>query len=220
MITDSEPFMQEQALNTTGMYDLPAVFSCSPRAGGNSDHSAECFSAGIRQAKGRCRVFYLRQFNVHPCMGCLRCSRDPHGDCFLMDMDQSAPLFQLLLSTPLLFLSAPIYFYHLPAQFKIWIDRSQSYYLRREQGDSVLLNLPKRPAVINLVAGRRTGEKLFDGAMLTLKYFLRTFNFEIQEHFVFKGVEASEDLQADQEAMDSLIAAGARAWTDLQAQAQ
>jgi len=217
MIADSEPSMQEQALNAAGMYDLPAVFSCSPRAGGNSDHSAECFSAGIRQAKGRCHVFYLRQFNVHPCMGCLRCSWDPHGDCFLTDMDQSAPLFQLLLSAPLLFLSAPIYFYHLPAQFKIWIDRSQSYYLRREQGDSALLNLPKRPVVINLVAGRQKGEKLFDGAMLTLKYFLRTFNFEIQEHFVFKGVDASEDLQADQEAMDSLIAAGARAWADLQA---
>lgn len=217
MIADSEPAVQEQTPNATGIYDMPAVFSCSPRAGGNSDHSAECFSSGIRQAGGRCHVFYLRQFNVHPCMGCLRCSRDPHGDCFLTDMDQSGPLFQLLLSAPLLFLSAPIYFYHLPAQFKIWIDRSQSYYLRRERGDGALLNLPKRPAVINLVAGRRKGEKLFDGALLTLKYFLRTFNFEIQEHFAFKGVEASEDLQADREATDSLVAAGAMAWTDLQA---
>lgn len=219
MNADFAPSVHEQAPNATGMYDLPAVFSCSPRAGGNSDYAAECFSTGIRQAGGRYHVCYLRQFNVYPCLGCLRCAHDPHGYCFLADMDQSSPLFQFLFSAPLLFLSAPIYFYHLPAQFKTWIDRSQSYYLRREKGDHALLNLPRRPVVISLVAGRQKGEKLFDGAMLTLKYFLRTFNFEVKEHLVFKGVETPEDLQANQGATDSLIAAGAQAWTDLQARA-
>jgi multimeric flavodoxin WrbA len=202
------------------VYDVPAVFSCSPRAGGNSDHAAECFRSGIRLAGGRCHVYYLRHFNIHPCLGCLRCSQDPHGDCFLTDMDQSGPLFQVLLSAPALFIAAPIYFYHLPAQFKSWIDRSQSYYVRRENEDPVLLQLPKRPAVITLIAGRRQGEKLFDGAMLTLQYFLRTFNFTIQDRLAFRGLEASGDLQTDQGARESLITTGANVWKALRSSAK
>ncbi|HDQ40935.1 MAG TPA: flavodoxin family protein [Desulfonatronum sp.] len=197
------------------IYGVPAAFSCSPRAGGNSDHAAECFRSGIRQAGGKCRLYFLRHFNIHPCLGCHRCLQDPHGDCFLTDMDQSAPLFQVLLSAPLLFISAPIYFYHLPAQFKAWIDRSQSYYLRREKKDQALLELPQRPAVINLVAGRKQGKKLFDGAMLTLKYFLWTFNFAIQDQFSFRGLDAPEDLQADHDAVESLTIAGTHAWKAL-----
>ncbi len=196
-------------------YDMPAVFSCSPRAGGNSDHAAEYFSQGLLQAGGRCNVHYLRHFNIHPCMGCLRCSRDPHGDCFLTDLDQSAPLFQILLSAPLLFIAAPIYFYHLPAQFKSWIDRSQSYYLRREQNDPLLVNLPPRPAAICLIAGRRQGDKLFDGALLTLNYFLRTFNFQVRDQLSLRGMDAADDLQENHPAKDALVAAGAAAWESL-----
>lgn len=204
--------MEDIMPDMDNIYDLPAIFSCSPRARGNSDHSAECYSAGIRQAGGRCHVYYLRHFNILPCLGCLRCSQDQHGDCFLTNLDQSAPLFQVLLSTPLLFISAPIYFYHLPAHFKSWIDRSQSYYLRREKGDPTLLGLPPRQAIVNLLAGRRQGEKLFDGAMLTLKYFLQTFNFQIHDHLPFRGVDAADDLQTNQDARDALITAGAQAW--------
>lgn len=211
----SDHFRQGTALAPHTPYNAPAVLSCSPRAGGNCDHAAECFSSGVRQAGGDCQVYYLRHFNIHPCMGCLRCSRDPHGYCFLTDLDQSAPLFQVLLSAPLLFIAAPIYFYHLPAQFKVWIDRSQSYYMRRENRDPLLLGLPPRPAATCLLAGRRQGEKLFDGALLTLKYFLRTFNFQIRDQIAFRGMDAAEDLQRDQESKDALVAAGAAAWRSL-----
>lgn len=214
-MTNSDLSGETPAPYLINAYDLPAVFSCSPRPGGNSDHSAECFSAGIHQAGGRAQVYYLRHFNIHPCVGCLRCSQDPNGYCFLTDMDQSAQLFQILLSAPILFLSAPIYFYHMPAQFKSWIDRSQCYYLRHEKGEPAIVNLPQRPAYINLIAGRKQGEKLFDGARLTLKYFLRTFNFQIRDNLNFRGIEASEDLLNNQEAREALFTAGATAWQAL-----
>lgn len=214
-MTASGHLSQGPALYPHTPYDTPAVFSCSPRAGGNSDHAGEYFSEGIHQAGGRCNVHYLRHFNIHPCVGCLRCSRDPHGDCFLTDLDQSGPLFQILISAPMLFIAAPIYFYHLPAQFKSWIDRSQSYYLRRENKDQRLVNLPSRPAVTCLVAGRRQGDKLFAGAQLTLKYFLRTFNFQIRDQLSFRGMDAADALQGHHPAKDSLVAAGAAAWRSL-----
>lgn len=210
--------MEEIAPYAVGDFASPAIFSCSPRSGGNSDNAAEFFREGVRQAGGRGQLFYLRDYAVHPCLGCMRCEQDARGECFLASRDQSAPLFQALLAAPMLFIAAPIYFYHLPSQFKAWIDRGQSYYLRWEQGDPLIRNLPPRPAMINLVAGRRRGDRLFEGALLTLKYFLTTFNFTIQEHHAYRGIDASEDLRMHSQARDDLIAAGREAWTNLVAQ--
>ncbi|WP_235185416.1 flavodoxin family protein [Desulfonatronum thiodismutans] len=207
--------MEEIAPYAVGDFTSPAIFSCSPRSGGNSDNAAEFFREGVRQAGGRGQLFYLRDYTVHPCLGCIRCEQDPRGECFLTARDQSSPLFQALLAAPMLFIAAPIYFYHLPSQFKAWIDRSQSYYLRWERGDPLLKKLPSRPAVVNLVAGRRQGERLFEGALLTLKYFLTTFNFTIQEHHAFRGIDASEDLRMHPQAGEELVAAGREAWTNL-----
>lgn len=206
---------RETTPTAEGELSSPAIFSCSPRSGGNSDNAAEFFRKGICQAGGYGQVAYLRDYAVHPCLGCMRCGQDPRGECFLGTRDQSGPLFQALLSAPLIFIAAPIYFYHLPAQFKAWIDRSQSYYHRWEQGDPLLRNLPPRPAIINLVAGRRRGERLFDGALLTLKFFLVTFNFTIQEQHSFRGIDAAEDLRMHAEAREELVAAGRTAWTKL-----
>ncbi|PTN32188.1 hypothetical protein C6366_16985 [Desulfonatronum sp. SC1] len=207
--------MNEVAPYAVGDFTSPAIFSCSPRSGGNSDNAAEFFREGVLRAGGRGQLFYLRDFAIHPCLGCMRCEQDPRGECFLVARDQSSPLFQALLSAPMLFIAAPIYFYHLPSQFKAWIDRSQSYYLRWERGDALLKGLPPRSAVINLVAGRRQGERLFEGALLTLKYFLATFNFTIQEHHAFRGIDASEDLRMHSQAGEELIAAGREAWVNL-----
>ncbi|TVR01671.1 MAG: flavodoxin family protein [Desulfovibrionales bacterium] len=204
--------MEEIAPYSQGDFSAPAIFSCSPRSGGNSDSAAEFFREGVCQAGGRAQVFYLRDYAIHPCLGCMRCELAPLGDCFLGARDQSGPLFQTLLAAPMLFIAAPIYFYHLPAQFKAWIDRSQSYYHRWEKGDPRLRKLPPRPAIVNLVAGRRRGEKLFEGALLTLKFFLVTFNFTIEEHHAFRGIDASEDLRMHPEAREELIAAGREAW--------
>jgi hypothetical protein len=198
-----------------GDHSCPAVFSCSPRKGGNSDDATDFFCTGILQAGGRFRRYNLRDFIVRPCVGCLRCAHDPGGECPFASLDQSGELFQALLCAPLIFIAAPIYFYHLPAQFKAWIDRSQSFYTRREKGDPALIELRPRPAIISLAAGRPTGEKLFDGALLTLKYFLVTFNVHIQKRLVFRGMDSIGDLNANSPARDTLIAAGRQAWTSL-----
>lgn len=211
----ARPPMEEIAPYAAGDFSSPAIFSCSPRSGGNSDTAAAFFRDGIRKAGGLSQLFYLRDFTIHPCQGCMRCGQDRRGECYLAVQDQSAPLFQALLSAPCIFISAPVYFYHLPAQFKAWIDRSQSYYLRREHNDPIMKALPSRPAVISLVAGRHHGKRLFEGALLTLQYFLSTFNFQIQESHTFRGIDAAEDLRSRSEAREALIKAGSQAWERL-----
>jgi len=181
-----------------------AVFACSPRAGGNSDHAAQYIAGGIQDAGGKARVITLRQYRVTPCLGCGRCQYDPQGHCFQSQHDQSGPLYQVLLSAPLVVFCSPIFFYHLPSGFKALIDRSQSYYMRLQNGDPELTELPRRPACACLVAGRPTGEKLFDGALLTLKYFMEPFRRDMLEPMTLRGVDAPDDL-AGAEGMEARL---------------
>lgn len=191
---------------------LPKVFGCSPRPGGNTDRAAQLFASGVSEVLERdVSATLLRRHTISPCLACYRCGHDPNGRCYLAEQDGSGALFQSLMDAPFVFFAAPIFFYHLPAQFKAWIDRSQSYYLRREAGDQSIAGLPRRKAYVCLVAGRSKGEHLFDGSLLTLKYFLSIFNFEMQEPLLLRGVDKAADLAGQVELCDSLRDLGRQA---------
>jgi multimeric flavodoxin WrbA len=195
----------------------PALFECSPRPHGNSDTATELFAEGLGAAGMAGITIPLRKFTILPCIGCGRCGRDPGGRCFQERDDESRALFRHLLEAPLAMFSSPIYFYHLPAQFKALIDRSQSFYNRKLAGDPALLNLPRRPAWVVLVAGRPRGERLFEGALLTMKYFLDVFNFRMEEPLLLRGMDGPRDLAEDEGASAVIRAAGERAARQCQA---
>jgi len=193
----------------------PMVLTCSPRAGGNSDTAAKQFSQAVRDAGGECEVMRLRDYIIMPCMGCWFCEKEL-GHCALDEKDQAKLVFNRLLKASFVFISSPIYYYHVPSPLKALIDRSQSYYMRRKKGDPTITGLPARKAYVCLVAGRERGEKLFDGALLSLKYFLKDFNITIAETLLFKGVEAAGDLAGDESRLGQIYEIGRKAWTDAQ----
>jgi multimeric flavodoxin WrbA len=195
----------------------PVLFGCSPRVHGNSDKALSLFHEGMGAAGVNGSVVHLRKFTILPCVGCGRCGRDPEGRCFQERDDESRELFRHLLEAPLVMFSSPIYFYHVPAQFKALIDRAQSFYNRRLAGDPALLSLPRRSAWTVLVAGRPKGERLFEGALLTMKYFLDVFNFTMQEPLLLRGMDGPGDLSEDEAARAAIRAAGEKAARQCQA---
>lgn len=184
-----------------------AVLAGSPRAGGNSDAAADLFARGAEEAGAAVRRAALRDFRVFPCTGCGACAIPPHA-CVLAQDDSAEELFALCLGAAALCLAAPVYFYHLPALLKAWIDRGQSLYQRREAGDPALAGLPRRPAHVCLVAGRPRGEQLFSGSLLTLKYFFAPMGLDLAAPLTFRGVDEPGDLLADAAACAALRAAG------------
>ncbi len=190
------------------------IYAMSPRQGGNSDAAARAFAEGVRAAGGEARIMALRGADLMPCRGCYGCRADLGGRCVLPDAAAVAELYRPLLEARLLAFAAPIYFYHLPAQAKAFIDRSQPWHLRREAGDPVLAALPPRRAVPLLVSGRARGERLFEGSLLTLKYFLLSFNVRLAGAVELRGYDDSHDLEADQEALERTRGAGAQAWRE------
>lgn len=190
------------------------IFALGPRRGGNSDAAARAFAEGVRAAGGQARVVALRDAPLLPCQGCHGCRAELGGSCVLPDAAQAEALFAPLLAAPLLALAAPIYFYHLPAQAKAFIDRSQPWYERREAREAAMLALPPRLAVPLLVAGRPRGERLFEGTLLTLKYFLKPFNVSLGEAVELRGYDGPGDLAQDEAALLRLRVAGETAWRE------
>ncbi len=192
--------------------DPALIFSCSPRAGGNSDAAARALAGGLASAGGLSEIITLRRYPLAGCTGCGACDRDPARRCVLPDAAAAHGLFERILAAPLVCFTAPIYFYHLPALFKAFIDRSQPYYYRWAAGEP-LLNPPEpRPALAVLVAGRPAGERLFEGSLLTLRYFVKLFGFKLTESVAFRGKDAAGDLTADIAAQHAIRALARRAW--------
>lgn len=193
------------------------VFAGSPRKGGNSDAAAQAFAQGVREAGGQVRVIPLRGHDLMPCRGCYGCRPDLGGRCVLPDAQAVVELYETLLRAPLLAFAAPVFFYHLPAHAKAFIDRSQPWYLRWEAGDPLMRALPRRTAHALLVSGRAEGERLFEGTLLTLKYFFLTFNVRLAPAAELRGFDGPRDLTANPAALDGLRARGTAAWQALSA---
>lgn len=194
------------------MEKTAGIFSCSPRGGGNSDTAALAFAAGASAGIGvgasiGSMVSYLRDYQILPCSGCYGC-RDFSRGCVLSGSDQALDLFAYLVGAPYVFFSVPIFFYHMPAHFKSWVDRSHAYWLQRESGDEFLLSLPRRRAYVCLLAARKQGDQLFRGTLLTLKYFLDIFNFEIYEPVLLYGIEAAGALANSPDNLEILTGLG------------
>lgn len=188
-----------------------AVFRCGPRERGNSDRAAALFTEGLAlEGLGAASVF-LREHALLPCVGCDACAKGPKRLCPLAARDDSGALFAHLLHAPFIAFASPIYFYHVPAIYKALIDRAQRFYNARAAGDAAMLALPRRRAYVILVAGRPSGERLFEGTLLTLKYFLAPFNVELAEPVLLRGLDGPKDLARDGEKSGRVVEYGREA---------
>lgn len=118
--------------------------------------------------------------------------------CPLSKRDSSPPLLRALALAPLVCISAPLYFYHLPAMLKGLLDRLQAFWSLRENG--INLFHPQRPCAIMLMGARPRGRKLFEGSLLSLRYALAQTGLEVGEPLLFYGLDGPGDFAASGQA--------------------
>lgn len=192
------------------------IYAASHRKGGNSDRAADLLAEGVRRAGGEADILFIRQYAVRPCLACGVCDRGAgitgHKRCVLGTKDQAWELFEPIFTAPAVFFASPIYFYHLPSMFKTWIDRGQQFWRAQLDGEPWIADLPERAARTVLVAGQPSGDKLFEGARLTLKYFVQNFNMDLAAPVVFRGVDAPGDLAGRMDDEQAIIDLGMAGW--------
>ncbi len=156
-----------------------------------TDRLAGAFLAGAAQAGAETATAPLRDCSIAPCNGCGACALPPHACALAAPGDDAEKIFSLIGSCQLLVVASPIYFYHIPAHFKALVDRGQRFYAR---GRPETANV--KPVIVLLAAGRKKGDRLFDGALLSLRWFFRAMGAEIVEQRVWRGLDSHEDLDA------------------------
>jgi menaquinone-dependent protoporphyrinogen IX oxidase len=98
------------------------VLKASPRRGGNTATLADRIADGLRSV-GHTDIaeFSLNELTIRPCQACNHCLTPPHAGCVIDDGFQT--IYPAFREADLVVLAAPIYWWHVCAQMKLFIDR-------------------------------------------------------------------------------------------------
>ena len=179
--------------------------SGSPRKGGNT----ECLLAealkGAEQEGAQIDRLRLADFTITPCRECHAC--DPSGQCAVQDDMQK--IYPRLLEADIIILASPIFFYGITAWAKALVDRCQALWVRKYRlKDRVFSKEAKKRKGFFISAGATKGEKLFDGAILTVKYFFDAIHAEYAGELLFRAMDATGDVFKHPEALAQAFEAG------------
>lgn len=180
------------------------IFSCSPRAGGNSDFCASLLCKQLGQLPDTSLFYPCRTF-LQGCIACGFCDNG-RGKCrFSMQKnDTVTTLYTSLFQLDKVFFIVPMYFYHVPASFKAFLDRAQTWYAvpsKLKPANHLVYDLV-------LIGAREKGEKLFEGARLSIKYAMQCIGAKPGTCLCLYGLDKPDDLakspKKQQQILDTL----------------
>ncbi len=170
----------------------------SPRRGGNTELLLEEALKGAQKEGAKVERLYLGDVSITPCKECHGC--DQTGKCVILDDMQK--IYPRLLEADVVILASPIFFYGVTAWAKALIDRCQSFWSKKYLlKDSSLGKEGKRRKGFFISVGATKGTRVFDGAILTVKYFFDVLNADYAGELLFRGVEAKGDISKHPEAL-------------------
>jgi multimeric flavodoxin WrbA len=109
-------------------------------------------------------------------------------------------------------IASPVFFYTVSAHLKIFMDRSQSLWVKQYWIDGKQRkNQVSAKKTLLISAGATSGKKLFDGILMTMKYFLDVYDAEIWRSLLYRGL----DFSGDAAARPDYLAEAREAGTDL-----
>ena len=177
----------------------------SPRRGGNTDILLEEALKGAAQEGARVEKVRLCDFNITPCRECLSCFKD--GVCVIPDDMQR--IYPLLLEADVVILASPIFFYGITAWAKAMVDRCQALWARKYVlHDPALKTKDGQRRGFFISVGGTKGQRTFEGAILTVRYFFDAFNVAYAGELLYRGVDARDDILKNPEALPQALAAG------------
>jgi len=162
----------------------------SPRKEGNTSVLLRELLRGAREKGAKTTEIFVCDMHILSCIEDYSCVQT--GNCCLKDDMQV--IYKQLIEHDQIVVSAPIFFYSVNAQTKALIDRCQAFWARK-----YILNQPigngkvKRRGVF-ISVGATKGAKLFDGTLLTVKYFFDVLDTEFFRSLLYKNIDAKGDI--------------------------
>jgi multimeric flavodoxin WrbA len=176
----------------------------SPRIRGNTDLLLDEALKGAQSQGAEIEKIVVGQLKIAPCKEDYACLKD--GNCAIRDaMDD---IYPKLLNADGVIVASPIFFYGLTSQAKALIDRCQAlwarkYVLKQKPPDS-----GRKGAFI--AVGATQGEKLFDGSILTVRYFFQTIGVKYADELLIRGIDKKGEIKEHPTALRDAFELGRR----------
>ncbi len=172
------------------MIKLCAVFG-SPRRKGNTSILLRKAIDGAKDAEAEVTEIILRDKKISPCLEIYGC-RDS-GKCVIKD--DFHEIIDHMLESDGVILASPIFFYSLSAHTKILIDRCQSLWMKKYYIDKINRKnwVPKRKGLF-ISAGATNGKRLFDGPLLTVRYFFDVLDTSLHRGLLYRGIDLEGEI--------------------------
>jgi len=176
----------------------------SPRREGNTGLLLRELLRGCRDAGAEVEEIFLRDLKITPCLEIYACRND--GKCPIRDDMQT--LYPKFVEADVLVLASPVFFYAVSAHVKAMIDRCQAMWAKKYLlKQPIAPGKPQRKGVFLSVGGSK-GSKVFDGLLLTMKYFLDALDMTFHRSLLFQGIDAKGDILSHPTALAEAYALG------------
>ena len=176
----------------------------SPRVGGNTDLLLDEAMKGARSQGAEMEKIIVDKLQIAPCHEYYGCLKD--GSCIIRD-DMDA-VYPKLLEADGLIVASPMFFYGITSQLKALIDRCQALWARKYVLKQSWPNLNRKGAFI--AVGATKGENLFDGSILTIRYFFKTIGVQYTEELLVRGVDKKGEIKKHPTALKDAFEMGKR----------
>ena len=186
------------------MSQIVAIYG-SPRRRGNTATLLKHAVKGAADAGAQVDEIILRDLKISPCLEIYACKKE--GRCAIKD--DFHQVVDQILSAKGLILASPIFFYTVSAHTKILMDRCQSLWVKKYWIDKVPFGQwePKRKGLF-ISVGATKGKKLFDGTLLTVKYFFDVLDMELFQSLLYRGLDFEGDVLKYPEYLEAAYQAG------------
>jgi multimeric flavodoxin WrbA len=175
----------------------------SPRRKSNTDILLDKALEGAEAAGAEVEKVLVSNLKISPCLEIYACRKD--GNCSIKDDMQL--LYEKLMETDHVIFASPIFFYGITSQAKAIIDRCQALWVKRHVlGMGKEDNRVRRGVFISV--GATQGKKLFDGAVLTVKYFLDAIGVKYSGDLLVRGVDNKGEIEEHPAALEDAFRLG------------
>lgn len=186
------------------MVKIIAVYG-SPRKDGNSATLLKKAVEGAREEGAAVEEVFLRDYKISPCLEIYHCIKN--GECAIRD--DFPKILEKLEASSGIMLASPVFFYSVSAHTKIFMDRCQSLWVRKYWIEKQAMgagNESRKGLFISV--GATGGKKLFEGAILTVKYWFDVLNTSMWKSVLCRGVDRKGEIDSRQEYLDEAFEAG------------
>ena len=183
---------------------IVAIFG-SPRRQGNTATLLKKTIEGARDSGAEVEEIVLRDLKISPCLEIYGCMQA--GECAIKDDFQIVR--DKILASQGLILASPVFFYAVSSHTKILMDRFQSLWVKKYWVDKTPQDQQtiKRKGLF-ISVGATKGKKLFDGMLLSVKYFFDVLDMELWKALLYRQLDFQEDVLKHPEHLEEAYTAG------------